>query len=91
MISFLILSICFFDVARNNSSFLFAIIICGFFQEVDNLFSGALKGFEKFNVSCFFEVITRVLWASIVIYGIYGNALLYFTCLAFTIKGMLKY
>ncbi|MBE8157768.1 flippase, partial [Escherichia coli] len=27
MISFLILSICFFDVARNNSSFLFAIII----------------------------------------------------------------
>ncbi|EEU9697226.1 O111 family O-antigen flippase, partial [Escherichia coli] len=34
---------------------------------------------------------TRVLWASIVIYGIYGNALLYFTCLAFTIKGMLKY
>ncbi|EGE1485024.1 O111 family O-antigen polymerase, partial [Escherichia coli] len=91
LISFLILSICFFDVARNNSSFLFAIIICGFFQEVDNLFSGALKGFEKFNVSCFFEVITRVLWASIVIYGIYGNALLYFTCLAFTIKGMLKY
>ncbi|WP_294500243.1 hypothetical protein [uncultured Bacteroides sp.] len=24
--------------------------------EDDNLFSGALKGFEKFNVSCFFEV-----------------------------------
>ncbi|EER8592385.1 polysaccharide biosynthesis family protein, partial [Escherichia coli] len=48
MISFFILSICFFDVARNNSSFLFAIIICGFFQEVDNLFSSALKGFEKF-------------------------------------------
>lgn len=97
MISFLILivfiwlSISIFNEASENASFLYAIAVCGFFQEIDNLFSGVLKGFERFNISCFFEVVTRILWASLVIYGIYENDILYYTCLAFALKGTLKY
>ncbi|EDT1034313.1 polysaccharide biosynthesis family protein, partial [Salmonella enterica subsp. enterica serovar Adelaide] len=91
LILLILLSLCVFDVARDNTEFLYAIAICGFFQEVDNLFNGALKGFERFNVSCLFEVITRVLWAFIVIYGIQENSVLYYTCLAFILKGTLKY
>ncbi|EAW4621768.1 oligosaccharide flippase family protein, partial [Salmonella enterica subsp. enterica serovar Adelaide] len=51
LILLILLSLCVFDVARDNTEFLYAIAICGFFQEVDNLFNGALKGFERFNVS----------------------------------------
>ncbi|CFV22457.1 hypothetical protein [Yersinia pseudotuberculosis] len=61
------------------------------FQEIDNLFANATKGFELFDYSLLMEAIGRVVWTGCIVVGILRNDIIFYTCVAIAAKSLIKY
>lgn len=83
----------FMNLYLNNHMeiFLLFVVATAFFQEVDNLFTNTIKGYELFHYSLYLEIIGRVLWFCILYIGIIHDNVLLFTLLATIVKSCIKY
>lgn len=74
-----------------TASFVILCVVSGLFNEIDNLFTNATKGYELFHYSLAMEVIGRMCWGCAVVLGVYTNNLMLFTCFAIALKAVTKY
>ncbi|MBD2804161.1 oligosaccharide flippase family protein [Xenorhabdus sp. ZM] len=102
--SFLLILLCIFIITIiiimvsllgvfNNISITFVIfcIIACLFQEIDNLFTNATKGYELFHYAFFMELVGRCLWIGVVFLGIIHHEIVAYTCIGIVIKSLIKY
>ncbi|EPT0850402.1 TPA: polysaccharide biosynthesis family protein [Yersinia enterocolitica] len=85
----------FFLINLYNPNFLgtfsLFVIATAFFQEIDNLFTNTVKGYELFHYSFYLEFVGRIIWFSILYAGIIYDDILLFTFLATMAKSCVKY
>ncbi|MFK8258255.1 polysaccharide biosynthesis family protein [Erwinia sp. AnSW2-5] len=74
-----------------TATFIMLCVVSGLFNEIDNLFTNATKGYELFHYSFSMEIIGRVFWGATVILGVYTHHLMLFTCFAIVLKALVKY
>lgn len=74
-----------------TGTFVILCVVAALFNEIDNLFTNATKGYELFHYSLAMEIIGRLCWAGTVIVGVHTNQLMLFTCFAIVLKALVKY
>lgn len=102
--SFLLILLCIFIITlivivlyilgffnKISISFIFFCIIACMFQEIDNLFTNATKGYELFHYAFFMELIGRCLWVSAVFFGIIHHEIVAYTSIGIIVKSLIKY